>query len=309
MTDIDAALEDYLMVRRSLGHKLAGAEYLLRSFLAFLDQAGAARITTELAVSWATLPAGASAVYQAQRLSAVRRFASWLESIEPATEVPPTDILTSRPRRAAAYLYKDDEIAAIMAATQSLRYPMRRYTYEALVGLLVTSGLRVGEAIRLDRGDVCFGPGLVRVLGSKFGKSREVPLHPSTLDALRRYSERRDELCPEPRSASFFLGVTGTRLVYKSVHSVFKRLLAHAGLGGACMGRGGPRIHDLRHTFATNTLVEWCRAGVDVQAMLPLLSTYMGHVDPKSTFWYLSATPELLGLAACRLEGAFEVER
>ncbi len=308
MSDIDTALDDYLMVRRSLGHKLAGAEYLLRSFLAFLDQAGAARITTDLAVSWATLPVGASAVYQAQRLSAVRRFASWLESIEPATEVPPTDILTSRPRRAAAYLYKDDEIAAIMAATQSLRYPMRRYTYEGLIGLLVASGLRVGEAIRLDRGDVCFGPGLLRVLGSKFGKSREVPLHPSTVEALQRYSERRDELCPEPRSASFFLGVAGTRLVYESVNSVFKRLLAHAGLG-VRVGRGGPRIHDFRHTFATNTLVEWCRAGADVHAMLPLLSTYMGHVDPKSTFWYLSATPELLGLAASRLEDAFEVER
>ena len=305
MSEMHSALKDYLVVRRALGHKLIGAEYLLEQFLAFLDQSGATRITTELAIAWATLPTDASAVYQAQRLSAVRRFASWLQSIEPSTEVPPTDILTARPVRAVPYLYTDDEIAAIMAATQSLRSPMRRCTYEALVGLLVTTGLRVGEATRLDRGDVCFGPDLVWVLGSKFDKSREVPLHPSTAQALRRYGQRRDELCPEPRSASFFLSGAGTRLIYHNVHSVFQKLLRHARLG-ARSGRGGPRIHDFRHTFATNTLVDWYRAGADVQAMLPLLSTYMGHVDPKSTFWYLSATPELLGLAARRLEEAFE---
>ena len=287
MTDIHGALKDYLVVRRALGHKLVGAEYLLEQFLTYLDRSGASTITTDLALDWATLPVGTSAVYQAQRLSAVRCFASWLQSIEASTEVPPSDILTARPARSVPYLYTDDEIAAIMAATQSLRYPMRRCTYEGLIGLLVTTGLRIGEAIRLDRGDVCFSSGLVRVLESKFNKSREVPLHESTVQALRRYSERRDELCPEPKAPSFFLTMTGTRLVYRSVLSVFKRLLAHAGLD-VCSGRGGPRIHDLRHLFATNTLVDWHRAGVDVQAMLPLLSTYMGHVDPKSTFWYYS---------------------
>jgi integrase len=308
MSEMHRALEDYLAVRRALGHKLVGPEYLLEQFLAFLDQAGAKRVTTELAVAWATLPTGASAVYQAQRLSAVRRFASWLQSIEPSTEVPPTDILTARPRRAVPYLYTDDEVAAIMAATQSLGSPMRRCTYEALIGLLVTTGLRVGEAIRLDRDDVCSGPDLVRVLRSKFDRSREVPLHPSTAQALRCYGQRRDELCPGPRSAGFFLNGTGTRLRYCNVHWVFQKLLRNAGLG-ACSGRGGPRMHDFRHTFATNTLLDWHRASADVQAMLPLLSTYMGHVGPESTFWYLSATPELLGLAARRLEEAFEVER
>ncbi len=287
MTDIRAALGDYLIVRRALGHKLAGAEYLLGQFLAFLDQRGAARVTTDLAVAWATLPAGASAAYRAQRLSAVRCFASWLQTMDPSTEVPPAGILTARPARAVPYPYTDGEVAALMAAARSLRYPMRRYTYQALTGLLATTGMRIGEAIRLDRGDVCFDAGLVRVVGSKFGKSREVPLHPSAVEALRRYAERRDELCTGPKADSFFLSATGTRLVYRSVLSVFQRLLRHAGIGPRSE-QCRPRIHDLRHGFASRTLADWHRAGADVQALLPLLSTYLGHVDPKSTYWYYS---------------------
>ena len=308
MTEIHSALKDYLVIRRALGHDLTGAQYLLEQFLAFLDQSGTAGVTTELAITWATLPAGASAVYQAQRLSAVRGFASWLQSIDPSTEVPPAGIFPARPVRAVPYLYTGEEIAAIMAATQKLRYPMRRCTYHALVGLLASTGLRVGEAIRLDRADVCPDPGLVRVLRSKFGKSREVPLHPSTVEALGRYARQRDQLCPQPRSASFFLTVTGTRLVYRTVHSVFHRLLRHAGLGGT-QPAPGPRIHGLRHAFAVSTLTGWYQAGADVPALLPLLSTYMGHTDPRSTYWYLSATPELLALAARRLEDAFEEGR
>jgi len=308
MTGIHAALEDYLLIRRSLGHKLAGAEYLLRRFLAFLAEAGATRVTTDLAITWATLPQGASAVYLAQRLSAVRCFASWLQSLDPGTEVPPAGLLTGGTARAVPYLYTDGEVTAIMAAAQHLRHPMRRCTYQTLIGLLASTGLRVGEAIRLDRGDVCPGPDLVRVVGSKFGKSREVPLHPATVQALRRYGHRRDELCPQPRADSFFLSATGTRLVCRTVQSAFHSLLRHAGLG-AGTGRRGPRIHGLRHTFATNTLAGWYQAGADVPALLPLLSTYMGHTDPKSTYWYLSATPELLGLAARRLEDAFEGAR
>ena len=171
--------------------------------------------------------------------------------------------------------------------------------------LLATTGLRAGEAIRLGRGDVCLGAGLVRVVESKFGKSREVPLHPGTVEALGRYAERRDQLCTKPEADSFFLSATGTRLVYRSVLSVFHRLLLRAGLGPRSE-RCRPRIHDFRHRFACNTLADWHRAGADVQALLPVLSTYLGHVDPKSTYWYLSATPELLGLAGGRLEDAFE---
>ena len=184
MTGLHAALEDYLAIRRALGHKLAGAEYLLRKFIAYLGEQGAATVTTAIAIAWATLPGGASGAYQAQRLSAVRGFASWLQTIDPSAEVPPAGVLTARAARAVPYLYTGDEIAAIMAAAQSLRYPMRRCTYEALVGLLAVTGLRVGEAIRLDRDDVCFDPRLVRVIRSKFGNYAEGAVMPSPVTVL-----------------------------------------------------------------------------------------------------------------------------
>lgn len=308
MTDLHAALEDYLRVRRALGYKLKTAEHLLGQFLGFVDQSGATTVTTDLAVAWATLPAQASPGWWGQRLSVVRCFAAWLQSLDPTAQVPPTDIVTGRPGRAVPYLYTDDEVAAIMAAALRLRSPLQRHTYETLVGLLAVTGLRIGEAIRLDRGDVCFGPGLVRVVESKFGKSRELPLHPSTVQALRRYSERRDELCPEAKSESFFLTTTGTRLNYRSVRSVFAGLARTAGLAPRSE-RCRPRLHDFRHSFAVATLVDWHRTDVDVQALMPSLSTWMGHVNPNSTYWYLSAAPELLGLAGRRLEDTFEADR
>ncbi len=300
MRGIGDHLEDYLRVRRSLGHKLNGAEYLLRQFLAYLEQAGAATVTTDLALAWALLP-GASAVYHAQRLSAVRGFASWLRSTDPLTQVPPPGLLPARPARSLPYLYRPEEITAIMEAAGLLRHPASRCAYPVLVGLLASTGLRVSEAISLGRGDVTASEGLVRVTRSKFGKSREVPLHPSAAAALGSYAQRRDELFPRPQAGSFLLSSAGAPLVYRTVLWVFGRLLVLAGVH-AGPGQPRPRIHGLRHTFAVATLTGWYRDGADVAALLPLLSTYMGHVDPKSTYWYLQAAPELLALAAARLQ-------
>jgi integrase len=168
--------------------------------------------------------------------------------------------------------------------------------------------MRVGEAIRLDRADVRLGTGVVRVLASKLGKSREVLLHPSAADALGRYELLRDRLCPAPRAHSFLLSSAGTRLIYCNVASTFRKLSRTAGLRPRS-ARCRPRIHDLRHSFAVKTVVGWLDAGADVQALLPLLSTWMGHVDARSTYWYLSAAPELLGVAARRLEDAFGGDR
>jgi integrase/recombinase XerD len=286
MSGIRQALEDYLRVRRSLGHKLDGAEYLLRQFLDWLEQAGAATITTDLALAWAALP-GASDVYHAQRLSAVRGFASWLRATDPLAQVPPAGLLPARPARALPYLYSPEEITAIMEAAGRLRHPASRHAYRALVGLLASTGLRVSEAISLDRADVMARDGLLRVTRSKFGKSREVPLHPSAAAALEQYAQRRDELFPRPQAASFLLSSTGKRLVYRTVQWVFGRLLDLAGVhAGPAQPR--PGIHSLRHSFAVATLAGWYRDGADVAALLPLLSTYMGHVDPKSTYYYYS---------------------
>lgn len=305
MTELRAALQDYLTVRRALGYKLTQTARLLGQFVAYCEQSGISVITTEVAVAWATLPAGADTSWWAQRLSNLRCFAMWVQTLDPATEIPPTGILTGRPRRAVPYLYTDADVVAIMHAAQGLRRPLQQHTYQAMVGLLAVTGLRAGEAIRLNRDDVCLDTGLVRVITSKFNKSREVPLHPSAVHALSRYGEHRNQLCPEPKSDAFFLSTTGTRLSYSRVRSTFATLTREAGLRPG-PGRRRPRMHDLRHSLACQTLIGWYRDGLDVQARLPLLSTWLGHVKPENTYWYLSAVHELLALAARRVEDTFE---
>lgn len=300
MTPLREALADYLRIRRALGYKLERAGKLLPQFLAYLEQTGADTVTTERALAWATLPAG-SGRWWAFRLSMVRGFAAYLQTLDPATEVPPKDLLAGRPRRATPYLYAEEEVAALLAAAARLRFPLRVATYRTLIGLLAVTGLRVGEAIRLDRGDLDLKHELLVVRDSKFGKSREVPLHQTTIRALRDYLHRRDRLHPSPSAPALFISPAGTRLLYCNVHATFRQLRRCAGLqprSASCR----PRIHDLRHTFAIRTLLDGYRHDGDVQPRLSLLSTYLGHVHPDSTYWYLSAAPELLALAGQRLE-------
>jgi integrase len=300
MSPLRQALADYLRIRRALGYKLERAGKLLPQFLDYLEQTGAEAVTTERALAWATLPVG-SGRWWAFRLSMVRGFAAYLQTLDPATEVPPKDLLAGRPPRATPYLYSDAEIAALIAAADTLRFPLRVATYRTLIGLLAVTGLRVGEAIRLDRGDLDFTHELLVVRNSKFGKSREVPLHPSTILALRDYLRLRDRHQPPPSTPALFISPAGTRLIYCNVHATFRQLRRRAGLqprSASCR----PRIHDLRHTFAIRTLLDGYRDDGDVQPRLSLLATYLGHVHPDSTYWYLSAAPELLALAGQRLE-------
>lgn len=301
MSPLRQALADYLRVRRALGYKLERAGKLLPQFLDYLEQIGADTVTTDRALAWATLPTGGSARWWAFRLSIVRGFAAYVQTLDPATEVPPTDLLAGRPPRATPYLYADEEVAALLAAAGALRSSLRVATYRTLIGLLAGSGLRVGEAIRLDRGDLDLTHELLVVRDSKFGKSREVPLHRSTIRALRDYRRLRDQHQPTPTTAALFVSPAGTRLIYCNVHATFRQLRRRAGLqprSSSCR----PRIHDLRHTFAIRTLLDGYHDDGDVQARLSLLSTYLGHVNPDSTYWYLSAAPELLALAGQRLE-------
>ena len=238
----------------------------------------------------------------------VRGFAAYLHSLDPAHQVPPADLLPRRSRRATPYLYRDEEIAALLAAAGRLRFPLRVATYRTLIGLLAVTGLRVGEAIRLDRGDLDVAHELLVVRDSKFGKSREVPLHPSTMRALRGYLRLRDRLQPPPSAPALFISPAGTRLLYCNVHATFRQLRRRAGLqprSASCR----PRIHDLRHTFAIRTLLDGYQHEGDVQPRLSLLATYLGHVHPDSTYWYLSAAPELLALAGQRLERHLGAQR
>jgi integrase len=301
MSKLRQALDDYLALRRSLGYKLERAGRLLADFVGYLETAGADTITIDGALSWATQPSDADSSWWARRLSVVRGFARHLHAIDPIHEVPPAALLPGRKSRATPYLYANSDIIALMAAARGLRSALRAATFETLVGLLAVTGLRIGEALRLDRGDVDLEGGILQIRDTKFGKSREVPLHTSTAEALAAYARRRDRLCPRPVAPAFFVSTAGTRLLYCNVHVTWLKLVRRAGLkprSTSCR----PRPHDLRHSFAVRTLLRWYQDGVDVQARVPTLSTYLGHIHPASTYWYLSGAPELLHLVAARLD-------
>jgi len=302
MSTLRQAAGDYIMVRRALGSKLERHPGLLESFIAYMEAAGATTVTTELALAWARLPGDdAHPAYLSNRLCAVRGFARHLQAFDPATEVPAAGLLAWPKCRAVPYLYSGADVTALMGAARSLAPALRAASYQTLIGLLAVTGMRIGEAIRLNRDDADWEEGVLTIRDSKFRKSREVPLHQSTLDALRAYTALRDELCPRPKAASLLVSRAGTRLVYNTVQATFSRLARDAGLKPRSE-RCRPRIHSLRHSFASAVLLGWYRDGLDVEARLPLLSTYLGHGNPSGTYWYLSAVPELLALAAERRE-------
>jgi integrase len=303
MSPLAEHAERYLALRRAVGFKLLSEGQLLAEFVASADAAGQRTITTQFALEWARRPTSGSRNYLSRRLRAVRSFARYLHALDPVCEIPPIELLPASKYRPAPYLYSDREILALMTASRGLRPPARAAMLETLIGLLACTGLRIGEALRLDRDD--FDPicGLLTVRDSKFGKSREVLLDRSAVRALIDYGEIRDRLCPHPDTRSFFLTTRGTRPAHPTICQPFHKLRDQAGVRHSMPGKR-PRVHDLRHSFAVKTLLGWYREGGDVAARMPLLSTYLGHVDPAATFWYLSAAPELLALAAERLEQA-----
>lgn len=302
MSPLRGRLKEYLALRRALGFKLIRAARLLPDFVADLEHHHAPTLTTALALAWAQQPPAGPPAWWAQRLSLVRGFARYLQAFDARTEVPPPSLVCAHRPRAIPYLYSDRDLARLLAAARQLHPRLRAATYSTLIGLLATTGMRVGEAIRLDRQDVAWAPRLLVVRDSKFGKSRELALHDTTIAALRAYATLRDRRL-RAQSPSFFLSTAGTRLIYQNVHRTFFGLVRRAGLTPRAAG-GRPRPHDLRHTFAVRTLLGWYQAGLDVEARLPRLSTYLGHVAPSSTYWYLSATPALMALVAQRLERA-----
>ena len=300
MTDLRQALADYLRIRRQLGYKLKADERLLENFVAFLERAGAVRITTELAVMWARLPVDARPHRWRQRLGIVRSFARYLATIDPDSEVPSKDLLPAHRPRVAPYIYSPDQITALMRAAGALTPPLRAASYRTVIGLMASTGLRLGEALGLDRQDVDLGDGALHVRARQT-KQREVPLHPSTTAALGEYARSRDRYWPTAQTPAFFLNARGGRLTRTEFNHWFARLIGQIGLEGAGE-RVRPRPHDLRHTLAVHTLLDWYHAGENVDRRMPLLSTFLGHVDPVSTYWYLEAVPELMAVIASRLE-------
>lgn len=303
MSPLRQAVDEYLALRRGLGFALRGPGALLRQFAAFLEHEGAPYITRELALRWATHPANAQPVTWASRLSTVRRFAQFWSASDPRTEVPPLGLLPHRYGRKPPYIYTEGEIRRLIAVARQLPSAtgLRPATYATLLGLLAVTGMRISEALALNRDDVNWSEAVLTIRRTKFGKSRLVPVHPSTQRALEQYTRRRDRVYPKPATESVFVSERGARLTQWTVRYTFNRLSRRIGLRGPA-DRRGPRLHDLRHRLAVDTLLRWYRAGVDVERYLPALSTYLGHGHVADTYWYVSAVPELLRLAAARLE-------
>lgn len=306
MTPLPEALGDYLRIRRRLGFEMPQDGRLLEGFVEFLERAGAERITIELALAWARMPVDAHQHCWRQRLGVARGFARYLATIDPASEVPSQDLLPSTRPRVAPYIYSQAEIAALIDAAGELKPSLRAVRHQTLIGLLAVTGMRPGEALALDRQDIDLGHGAVHVRAGKQKKQREVPLHESTVSALREYARARDARFPTPSTRAFFISARGRRMGRGELNQTFAKLISEVGLEGAG-ARARPRPHDLRHTLAVRTLLEWQQAGEDIDRRMPLLSTYLGHVDPASTYWYLEAVPELLELISQRLERLPEV--
>jgi integrase len=306
MSDFSSAAADYVATRRAMGYKFAYQGQMTAQFAAFLDDQHAEHLTIAHALSWARQPAEAAPVWWAVRLSTARGFARFLSALDPATEVPPVGLLPEPSHRAVPHIYSDEDIDRLLQAAGGLSPEHRADTYQTLIALLSVTGMRIGEVVRLDCDDVDLDQGLLTIRDTKFGKSRQVPLHPSTVSALAAYAGRRDQRRPKPKSPSFFTSAIGTRLLRDNLSTVFPRLVAEAGLHSQNRPRP-PRAHDLRHSFAVRCLVGWYREGLDVERRLPLLSTWLGHANPAATYWYLTGVPELLELVAERIDGIAEV--
>jgi integrase/recombinase XerD len=306
MSDLSDALRQYLAMRRTLGRVDRHVSRLLHHFVAFVEEASSPFITTDLVRRWAVQPAGAHPSTWAGRLVIARRFAIWRRVSDPRTEVPPADLVGQRYRRKPPQRFRDHDIAALIQSAAALSSVMhlRGRTYATLFGLLAVTGLRINEALHLDRSDVDLETGVLLIRRTKFGKSRLVPIHSTTTEVLRAYGDTRDRTLTTWMTPAFFLSERGTRITEWSARYTFAVISRVIGLRPPThSGRHGhgPRIQDLRHRFAAQTLISWYRAGLDVDRELPKLSTYLGHVHTADTYWYLEAIPELLQLAADRL--------
>jgi integrase len=303
MSSLRTALDEYLAVRRALGYKLLLAGRLLRRFVDFAEREHADYITIELALKWATQPAHAQPFQWANRLGMVRRFARYCQPNDPRTIVPPADLLPHPYRRVAPYLYSDEQIRRLLRAARRLpsAVSLRPHTFATLFGLYVATGLRANEALDLNRDDVDLLNGVLTIRESKFGKSRYVPVHPTTQRALQRYAGIRDRLCRAPTSPRFFLSDRGTRVTYHTLRWTFVKVSHQIGLR-APGDSHGPRLHGFRHRLAIHTLLKWHSRGVDVERRLPELATYLGHAHITDTQWYLTATPQLLRRVLKRVE-------
>jgi site-specific recombinase XerD len=303
MNKIRDCLDQYVATRRALGFSFYEPALSLGHFVDFMQVEQAKWITSDLALRWSMQPCNVQRATWARRLGHVRGFARWMAAIDHRTEVPMPRLLSPRRRRNPPHIYTEKEIEDLLqkASVLSSATGMRALSYSTLIGLLVATGLRPSEAMSLNDRDVDLNDGILSIRDSKFGKSRFVPVHESTRQALKRYLHKRNKICRHRQDDAFLVNDYGRRLNAGSTRRMFVRLSRATGLRPTSPeGRDGrgPRLQDFRHTFATNRMVQWYREGKDVTLELPKLSTYLGHVDVGLTYWYVEAVPELLDLAA-----------
>ena len=306
MSDLRKAMEEYLALRRSLGFKLLNAEGVLRSFVVFAEKEAASHVSIDLVFQWLKLSTAKERATLADNFNTVRRFAIWRSVTDEGTEIPPKNLLSCRYHRKTPYIYSDEEIEKIVRVARNLPSPLglRGLTYATLFGLLAVTGMRISEALALDREDVDLKEKILIIRKSKFRKSRLVPLHISTCEVLQNYAKGRDLILPRPKNIAFLLSEKGTRVTQWAARDNFAKVSREIGIRKKTEGRRlgtGPRLHDMRHRFAARSLVDWYRAGIDVEREIHKLSTYLGHVHINDTYWYLEAIPELLELATQRL--------
>lgn len=310
MNTLRQALHEYLELRRSLGFKMNDAGLQLPRFVHFMEQRQAEHISARLALEWARQSTTVQPAEWARRLGFVRGFARYHSASDAATEIPAAGLLPHRSTRARPYLYSEREIDQLLAAALRLPTawpgtPLRPHLYHCLFGLLSVTGLRIGEALHLQVSDVDLDQALLTIRGAKLGRERLVPLHASTCTVLASYLAQREQVFGDRASSYFFVSGLGNRLDGGDVHRTFYALSRQIGLRGQ-NDSFGPRLHDLRHRFAVNTLLRWYASGQDAARRLPVLSTYLGHVHVADTYWYLSAWPELMSQAMARLERRWE---
>ncbi len=308
MNSLRAAVSEYLELRRSLGFRLKTDERLLLDFAGFMERRHATHITAKLAVKWAQQPVSTDANYHAGRLRAVRSFARYRILHDPRTEIPATDLLPRRRFTFQPHIFSQEEIERILAACQRQRKGAKRITHlgrYAIYGLLSVTGMRVGEVLNLDLGDVDLDQGVITIRNTKFGKSRLVPVHETTCTALRHYREQRDAFLAGREAKPFFISQIDRRITHSALERSFRRLTRKLGMRGAS-DTTGPRLHDLRHSMAVEVLRRCYRADADPERRLPALSTYLGHTQLSYTYWYLHQNPSLMTEAMARLQHRWE---
>lgn len=302
MKSLKHAVEEYINYRCSLGFILTHDKSILNQFVSYMKMKKATYVTREHAIALAKLNQHAARESWAVRLATIRRFAEYWVHMDPRTEIPTQCLGSCTYPRRAPYIYSYDEIRRILEYCEksSSAYEIERYSYFTWYGLLATTGMRIGEVARLDRNDLNLAEGIITIHNSKFKKSRHVPLHGSTMDALKGYLNYRDHYIPKPKTSRLFIDHLGAALSAWRVRKIFRQLLSEVGIQRTFGGR--PRIMDFRHTMAVNTLIRWHKRRVNMDQYIPLLSTYLGHVHLRHTYWYITATPELQRMVASRLK-------